>query len=76
MTNVVINAAEIWQNAIDEAIEQYKDYLDFSVMPLEEFKAECLETVAYYFDNDMIGLDTNYKDVVSDTAKLYEIWRG
>ena len=72
----LLNLAEVWENSIDDAIDYYSEYLDFTVMPLEEFKEECITIITDYFDNDMIGLDINYKDIVSDTAKIYEMWRG
>lgn len=72
----LVNVAEVWQNCIDDAIVSNEDYLDFSVMPMDEFKEECLNLITYYFDNDMIGLEPNYNDIVIDTAKSYEIWEG
>lgn len=72
----LVNLAEVWNNCIDDAIDYYSDYLDFTVMPLEDFKEECINEITYYFDNDMIGLDINYNDIVSDMAKTYELWRG
>lgn len=72
----LVNLAEVWNNCIDDAIDYYSDYLDFTVMPVEEFKEECINEITYYFDNDMIGLDINYNDIVSDMAKTYELWRG
>ena len=73
---VLVNMVEVWKNCIDDAIEHYRDYLDFTVMPLEEFKEECINLIEYYFDNDMIGLEINYNDIVSDTAKDYDMWRA
>lgn len=73
---VLVNMSEIWQNNIDDAIEHYKDYLDFSSMPMDEFREECLNLIAYYFDNEMIGLEINYNDIVYDTAKTYGLWEG
>ena len=73
---VLVNLAEIWQFNIDDAIEHYKDYLDFTSMSMDEFRDECLNQIAYYFENEMIGLEINYNDIVSDTAKIYEIWEG
>ena len=72
----LVNLAEVWENCIDDAIDYYSEYLDFTVMSLAEFKEECITIITDYFDNDMIGLDINYKDIVSDTAKIYEMWRG
>lgn len=72
----LVNVAEVWQNCIDDAIVSNEDYLDFSVMPMDEFKEECLNLITYYFDNDMIGLEPNYNDIVIDTAKSYEMWEG
>ena len=70
----LVNVAEVWQNCIDDAIVSNEEYLDFSVMPMDEFKEECLNLITYYFDNDMIGLEPNYNDIVIDTAKSYEMW--
>ena len=72
----LVNVAEVWQNCIDDAIVSNKDYLDFSVMPMDEFKEECINLITYYFDNDMIGLEPNYNAIVIDTAKSYEMWEG
>lgn len=72
----LVNVAEVWQNCIDDAIVSNEHYLDFSVMPMDEFKEECLNLITYYFDNDMIGLEPNYNDIVIDTAKSYEMWEG
>ena len=43
-------------------------------MPQDVFVDECLETITYYFDNEMLGESVNYNDIVSDTAKAYEMW--
>ena len=72
----LLNLAEVWNNCIDDAIDYYRDYLDFTVMPIEEFKEECIREITYYFDNEMIGLEINYNDIVIDMAKTYELWRG
>ena len=72
----LVNMAEVWSNGIDDAIAYYEDYLDFSAMTIEEFKEECIKLIAYYFENEMIGLEINYYDIVSDTAEAYEIWEG
>ena len=37
-----------------------------TTMTEEEFIEECINTLTYYFDN--------YNDIVSDTAKTYEMW--
>ena len=60
----------------------YKDIIASSVMFIdridgrEEFKEECINAIAYYFENEMLGLEINYNDIVSDTAAAYEIWEG
>lgn len=73
---VLVDMAEVWSNGIDDAIEYYEDYLDFSLMTREEFKDECIKAIAYYFDNEMLSLEINYKDFVIDTAEAFEIWEG
>ena len=73
---VLVDMAEVWSNGIDDAIDYYEDYLDFSLMTREELKEECIKVIAYYFDNEMLGLEINYNDIVSDTAAAYEIWEG
>ena len=73
---VLVNVIEVWQNCIDDAIVSNEDYLDFSVMSMEEFKKECINYITFYFDNDMISLEPNYNDIVIDTAKSYEMWEG
>ena len=45
-----------------------------SAMSEEEFIEECINTLTYYFDNEMLGESVNYNDIVSDTAKTYEMW--
>ncbi len=73
---VLVNVIEVWQNCIDDAIVSNEDYLDFSVMSIEEFKEECINYITFYFDNDMISLEPNYNDIVIDIAKSYEMWEG
>lgn len=70
----VLNMNEVWNYGLTDAIERYKEYIDFSIMPLDEFKQECLDLINYYFENEMIGLEINYNDIVSDTAKDYDMW--
>ena len=72
----VLNMIEVWDNGLTDAIERYKEYIDFSIMPLDEFKQECIDLISYYFENEMIGLEINYNDIVSDTAKLYKMWEA
>ena len=72
----VLNMIEVWDNVLTDAIERYKEYIDFSIMPLDEFKQECIDLISYYFENEMIGLEINYNDIVSDTAKLYKMWEA
>ena len=43
-------------------------------MSEEECIEECINTLTYYFDNEMLGESVNYNDIVSDTAKAYEMW--
>ena len=74
--SVLVDMAEVWSNGVEDAIEYYEDYLDFSLMTREEFKEECINAIAYYFENEMLGLEINYNDIVSDTAAAYEIWEG
>ena len=71
MVDTLVNMAEVWENNVTDAIEENREYLDFTVMPLDEFKQECIEEIRYYFDNDMIGLEINYNNLVTDTAKTY-----
>ena len=72
----VLNMIEVWDNGLIDAIERYKEYIDFSIMPLDEFKQECIDLINYYFENEMIGLEINYNDIVSDTAKDYNMWEA
>ena len=72
----VLNMNEVWDYGLTDAIERYKEYIDFSIMPLDEFKQECLDLINYYFENEMIGLEINYNDIVSDTAKDYDMWEA
>ena len=72
----VLNMIEVWDNGLTDAIERYKEYIDFSIMPLDEFKQECIDLIGYYFENEMIGLEINYNDIVSDTAKVYKMWEA
>ncbi len=73
MVNVMVNLAEVWENNITDAIEENREHLDFTVMPLEEFKQECLELIKDYFDDEMIGLEINYNNFITDTAKSYDM---
>ena len=68
-----VNMVEIWDNNITDAIEDNKDYIDFSIMPYDEFKEECFNLISYYFDNDMLGNEINYNNLVLDTAKDYDM---
>ena len=43
-------------------------------MSEDEFIEECINALTYYFDNEMLGESVNYNDIVSDTAKTYEMW--
>lgn len=70
---LMVNLVELWGNNIDDAIESNKDYIDFSAMPYEEFKEECINLIKYYFDNEMMGLELNYNNLVLDTAAAYEM---
>ena len=73
MLNTLVNMREVWENNIIDAIEYHKDYIDFTVMPVEEFIEECINVIEYYFDYEMIGLDINYRNIVIDTANTYEM---
>ena len=70
----ILNLTEYWRNRIIDSIERYSDCITFSAMSEEEFIEECINTMTYYFDNEMLGESINYNDIVSDTAKAYEIW--
>ena len=71
-----VNLMEIWENSIIDAIENNEDYIDFSIMPLDEFKQECIELITYYFENEMLGNKINYNNIVIDTAQSYEMLKG
>ncbi len=71
MTN--INMADVWNNGIDDTIEEWRECLDFSKLPEAELKEECISLIRYYFDNEMMGLEPDYKAIVIDTAKSYEM---
>ena len=72
--DIVINLTEYWRNNIVDSIERYRDYISFSTMSEDEFIEECVNTLTYYFDNEMLGDSINFNDIVSDTAKTYEMW--
>ena len=72
----VINMIEVWDNGLTDAIERYKEYIDFSIMPLDEFKQECIDLIGYYFENEMLGNEINYNNIVIDTAQAYEMLKG
>ena len=45
-------------------------------MPLDEFKQECIDLITYYFENEMLGNEINYNNIVIDTAQAYEMLKG
>ena len=69
-----VNMAEIWENGIVDAIEYNSDYIDFSDMPLDEFKEECIELISNYIENDMLGCEINFNIFVIDVARCYDMW--
>ena len=69
-----IDLMEYWRNNLLDSIERYSDCISFDTMSQDIFVDECLETITYYFDNEMLGESINYNDIVSDTAKAYELW--
>ncbi len=69
-----ISITDYWNNSIDDAIERNKEYIDFSVLPLDEFKQECIELLTYYFENEMLGDEVNFDNIVGDIASSYEMW--
>ena len=71
-----VNVAEYWNNAIDDAIERNQEYINFSIMPLEEFKQECIDLLTYYFENEMLGNEVNFDSIVGDIASSYEMWNN
>ena len=72
--DIVINLTEYWRNSIIDSIERYCDYITVSAMSEEEFVEECVNTLTYYFENEMLGDSVDFNDIVSDTAKTYEMW--
>ena len=73
---ILVNLVEIWNNNIADAIENNKEYLDFSVMPYNEFIEECINLLTFYFDNEMLSVEPNYNNLVLDTARDYEMLKG
>ena len=73
----ILNLTEYWRNRISDSLERYEDCISFNSMPKDEFIEECLKTITYYYDNEMLGesLSMNFDDLVSDTAKAHELWR-
>lgn len=71
-----VNLMAIWENSIIDAIENNEDYIDFNIMPLDEFKQECIDLITYYFENEMLGNEINYNNIVIDTAQAYEMLKG
>lgn len=72
---IMVNLVEIWENNITDAIEDNKDYIDFTIMPYDEFKEECINLLRYYFDNEMLSIEPNYNNFVLDTARDYNMMR-
>ena len=72
---IMVNLVEIWDNNITDAIEDNKDYIDFTIMPYDEFKEECINLLRYYFDNEMLSIEPNYNNFVLDTARDYNMMR-
>ena len=75
MKELLVNMMEVWENNVIDAIEANREQFNFTLMPYDELKQECLEAIKYYFDNEMIGIDFNYNNLVLDTAKSYNILR-
>lgn len=71
---IQINLIEIWEHRLEDAIDEYNEHLDFSNVPPADFKDECINYLIYCFDNEMLGSEINYKDIVYDTAKSYNMW--
>ena len=69
------NRKAIWETGIDDAMERNYDCIEYSEMTSDEFKNECIETVAYYYEHNGNRFSGNYDDIVSDTAKIYGMWR-
>ena len=69
-----VNLAEVWEFGIVDAIERYREFIDFSIIPYDEFKNECIDSIVYSFENDTLGNEIFYNDIVSDTAKANEMW--
>ena len=73
-SQIWINIMDCWNNSIDDAIERNKEYIDFSVLSIDEFKQECIELLTYYFENEMLGDEVNFNNIVGDIASSYEMW--
>lgn len=67
-TAIWVNLVEVWENNIIDAIDYYDGFIDFSVVSREELKEECLNLIQYYFDNEMLGNEINYRNIVIDIA--------
>lgn len=68
-----VNLTATWEYGIDDAIDSLRDYLDFSSMPEEELKKECMDEITTQYDDEMLSspLDVNYTDIVYDVARWY-----
>ena len=73
-TEIRLNLIELWGYHLADAIEEYNEHIDFSTIPPADFKDECINYLIYCFDNEMLGSEINYKDIVYDTAKSYNMW--
>ena len=71
-----VNLAEVWEYGITDAVERNDGYIDFSIMPLEEFVQECIDLIIYYYGNEMLGNEINYNNIVIDTAQDYDMLKG
>ena len=71
-----VNLAEVWEYGIIDAIERNTDYIDFAIMPHNEFIQECIDLIAYYYENEMLGSEINYNNIVIDTAHTYDMLKG
>lgn len=71
-----VNLAEVWEYGIVDAIERNADYIDFAIMPHNEFIQECIDLITCYYENEMLGSTINYNNVVIDAARTYDMLKG
>ena len=65
-----------WRNGIEDAIDDQRDYIDFTSVSEEQFIGLCLDEIKSLWElsGDIHWSDPDYFDVVYSVANDNEIW--